>query len=352
MRAWIQDFGRKAKNEGDETRCELLDLFHESIRHLNMKDAQRQFDVSEEGRVLARRIGEPWFVLLFAHGKALARAALQDYRGAINEAVSATALVKEHAEYPMRFCIFQDLVAAFLAVDAQGYAKEIASILGHMTDELTPGATCYWCFNSCGIFYSLAVDQLDEAERRVMDRLADQEIDRTTEKEVRVECFLTLCRLSYRRRDWHCLKKWASAVHEQTDCREPMKLAETQLWTAISLHINGNQTEARQLCRSAISRAARARKRLSAALYEALSGFHELEGNHDRARRVRRGQLEAIRGRGMPGYECVVQLEICRLTALLGKNAEKELAKAKEFAARLKNPQAYLSRLSELDTSR
>src|SRR5205823_5605268 len=84
----------------------------------------------------AQLLSEPWWVLFFDHWKVEALIYYkEDYRAVIDLAVQATLELRKPGfeQYPLRFGVYCNLVAAYLCVDPRGHAGAIREALGYLS---------------------------------------------------------------------------------------------------------------------------------------------------------------------------------------------------------------------------
>ena len=351
MRKWLRDFGLKADRTNDYERAELLDLFNQMATLPKTNSDQQRFDLSEEGRHKARQLNEPWFELLFIHGKMMARRGLQDFHGALDEAMRATVIASSEPDYVLSGCTFHDLIAVYQVVDP--FVPKIRPALQQMEETIPSDSNCQMCINGCSVKERMLVGKPEEAKSLVLKRLAkcDEEDDKREREEDQLSCYLSLAQIASRQKKWKELNKWTAAIGKVVNSGLPLQRAEAFLWKAIDFRVRRHEKSAGSAYQSAIKKLERVSELPSSRLFEAKARFHEIAEDFAAALRVRDDQYEQIKDRGMTGVECFVLVQICWLKKQLAQNFQKELKTAEALASGLSHPKQFFKLLGEVPSS-
>ena len=124
---WIHEFEMLARANGDSERVRLAVLHGEAYGY-RQNDPDRMLAMLEEGRRLAVRLREPWWVLFYDHWKLETLIYYKDdYREVIDLAVRLTLELRkpQYDQFPLRFGVWCNLIASYLCVDPRGYAAAI-----------------------------------------------------------------------------------------------------------------------------------------------------------------------------------------------------------------------------------
>src|SRR5258708_6205493 len=116
---WIHEFEAQARSVGDVQRVRLATIHSEAYDH-RQTDPDQMLAILHDGRRLAVALREPWFVLFFDHWITETFIYYKDdYREVIDLAVRATLEIRKPAydQFPLRFGVYCNLVAAYLCVD-------------------------------------------------------------------------------------------------------------------------------------------------------------------------------------------------------------------------------------------
>ena len=351
MRNWLREFGQKAEKANDVERTELLELFYHMATLPKTGFEQERFDSAEKGRRNARKLAEPWFELLFIHGKMMARQGLQDFRGAIDEAMHATAILSSEPDYVLSGCTYHDLIATFQV--ANPFAPKIQPALAQMEELIPSDSNCQLCINGCNVTERLREGKEEEAKALVLNRLArcDETEDKNDREENQLSGYLSLARIAATQKRWKELQKWTKAMGGVINSGEPVQRAEACLWQAIGFRVRGMEDSANAAYQSAMYKLERVTEIPSSRLFEAKACYHGVIEDWPPALEVRKNQYDQIKNRGMTGVECFVLVQICWLKKQLAQDFQDELKKVEALASRLSHPEKFFKPLGEVPSS-
>jgi hypothetical protein len=351
---WLGEQARAFRERGDPEPLRMLQCYVEAYR-ARETDPDRAFAAFTEGRRLAERLGEPWWVLFYETERLEALLHFKrDYRNVLDMAVQAVLEVRKpaNAHYPGRFAIWDCLVAAYLGIDAEGHEQPIREALDYLEKEIPaePDGSRYLLLARRRIF-ALELGRLQEAYDDCMRELDLAASDKDQSRAVHFATFTycTLCQLAATVGDWKTLDEW-SGIGEKLarqvghDC----ELAEVLAWQAVAARQLGDEERARRVFQTATGHMGRLQMPPKQPYFDALVQYHELTGDLDRAVAVRDAELRTIADKGRLLYECRVRLKRCVLLARLGRLRPDDLAAAREAARKLRRPEKYLAQLDEL----
>src|SRR5262249_3144439 len=137
---WVNEYGKRAQTAGDRERMRLHQILSETwpLRRTAPDVALALYD---QGHRLAERLGEPWQVMLFDHGRLQALSGIaRDYAAALELAVRCAVEARKpvYAQLPQRVCLHEDLIDSYVATDPMGYAPRIEEALEYMAREVRP----------------------------------------------------------------------------------------------------------------------------------------------------------------------------------------------------------------------
>jgi hypothetical protein len=350
---WIRGFEADAQARGDRERLRMAQIHNEAYAH-RQSDPDRMLEILEEGRRLALRLEEPWWVLFFEQWKLETLIYYKDdYRKVIDHAVRLTLELRKPGfeNYPLRFGIWCNLVAAHLCVDPRGYADAIREALAYLQscvpeeggDRYLLQARRHWCAYELG--------DLEEAQRLALQELAmaDSDSELHTAHHHEVDTYKALCWIAFKRQDWPGLLNFATTGEERARAiRYHYELALFQLWRGVCARRDGQEDSARRLIRQGTKRMGRLRQPPGESYYDALAYFHELGGEYQTAWQVRQRELETTLDKGQLAYECQVRLKRVRLLRKMDQPFEEETALAREAAQKLRAPAWYLRELQRI----
>jgi hypothetical protein len=351
---WVEEFHRQALESGDADRARLP-LYHYHAYRYRETDPDHAMSLFEEGGRLARQLNEPWWALFYDDWRVTGMLFFQrDFRRVLDLAVQNTLEVRKplYTQFPLRFSIQRNLVAAYIGIDPSAYVEPIQEALAHLEAEVpVEGGDKYLVLGSRREF-GLELDWLDmaeEASRRSLE-LADADTDRHSATHHATFSYSGLCEVAWRRQDWRVLEE-ASAQGEEAAQKSDlqMELSEFILWQAVVARHKGDEERARRLYRRATGRVSRLQMPPDRSFYDGLSGFHELGDEPAKALQARQAELKEIAGMGRFAYETRCRLRVCRLRAQLGEPLADDLAAARESARKLRHPEACLEELDRIE---
>lgn len=351
---WVGEFAEAARAEDDDDRLRLYDLQQQAFQH-GKSDPAAMLASLEEGRALAQRLGEAWWVLLFDHWRLQCyRHYLLDYKPAGDLAVRATleARKPQYEGLPQRVCLHDDLVGTYLGVDPLGHAEAIEKALEFMASEIRPDFECRYCLQNRRRAFALVRGRLDEAEdcSRVQLAMAADDFSFSTGDHHAVFAYEGLCEVALRCQDWDRLGEFAQVGAETARrANEHIYLATFLLLQALLARRDGDEERAAKLARQGLEQRKRVQALPGSFYYDVLCAYHEAGGQWERALKVRTRQLEETAGKGRLHDECECHLKRCRLLARLQQPLEEALSAARTAARQLRRPEPVLEQLAALE---
>jgi hypothetical protein len=344
---WVYEFQDKMYESGDTERMRLWRLFTISPTPLG-SDPDRALALFEEGRALARQLGEPWWAMFFEHWRLQVLLHFKgDYRAALQSAVpvAVEARKQRYVQLPQRLCIHEDLITAYVGIDPIGHAERIRHALNYMEEEVSPDLECYKCLQELRTAFELAQEHLDAAEAAAMQNLATSQ----DEPHYLSQAYANLCRIAHRRGDNEALRRWAE-VGESTArmAMKPREAVECLAWQALARRREGDEAAATRLYRRAKAGAARLGSPPEEHYYEALATYHHHGGRPDLALKIRERQIKELLGKGQTAVECECRLALCRLLSELGRPVDAAVDAARSVAQDLIDPTPVLAELDRL----
>ena len=347
---WIHEFERQATAAGDRERQRLAQM-HSEAYSFRQSDPDRMMNILDAGRGLARALNEPWWVLFFEHwGLETLIYYKDDYREVIERGVKATLELRKpiYENYPLRFGIYCNLIAAYLCVDPRGYASAIREALDYLRAEVPMEGSDRYLLQARRHWFAYEMGNLDEAQQLALEELAmaDGDPDRHTARHHEVDTCKALCWIAYRRREYESLAQWACTGEQRArEITYRYELALFLLWRALCARRAGDESTARRLFRTGTAAMARLGQPPGESYFDAVAAYHELGGDLNAAWQVRQRELETTRGKGQLAYECLVRLKRTRLVLLMALPTDEEAEAVRQAASRLREPSWYLGEL-------
>jgi hypothetical protein len=245
----------------------------------------------------------------------------------------------------------RNLISAYLGIDPAGYAAVVAEALGYLEGEINREGEDKYLLQGSKAEYAFERGDWEAARRLCQESLAwaAVEDDRGMAEHTSVFDYSMLCEVEWKIGDWTALAEHAT-VGEVLARRvgHTLELGEFLLWQALLARRAGDEARARRLCRRATARVGRLRMPPDVFYHDALSAFHEADGDLERALAAREEELALLRNKGRFAYETRVHVHRCRLLARLGRLTGADLADAGASADRLRDSAPYRQELEQI----
>jgi hypothetical protein len=354
MLEWLSNQEHRFREKNKEAWMRLLDCFKQACLSRE-SDPDFAFASCTACKQIAQEFGDPWLVLflesmrieLLLHFK-------RDYRNVLDMVVQCVADLRKPAcvAYPGRLDIWDELIAAYLGIDAEGYEEEIREAMDCLDKEMPegPNANRYLLLTRRRIF-AMECDRLTDAYDACMQelQLSASDKDQSQATTMAEYTYCTLCTIAALAKDWETLACWSSKAAEF--CRingVHCELAEALAWQAVAALQQGDQEAAQQAHRSAVLEMSRLKLPPTRGYYDALASYHLYRRDRSAALAVRDGELKTIAGWGRLLYECRVHIQRARLLSQLGRLQEPDLLAARDIPRKLRKPEQYLNAIDEI----
>jgi hypothetical protein len=348
----MEDFEREAQARGDAERLRLCAL-HEQAYRFRESDPDRAISLYEEGRRLAQQLSEPAWVLYYQRWRVHALLHFKrDYREVIELAVRNTleARKPQYADLPHRQSTHEDLIGAYMGVDADGYASQIEEALNYL-EEVTPDQLGRRLFlQAMWRDFHLQRGRIDQAFQACQQSLGliGQNYNHPTAQHYGVFVFAALCAIHHHQGDWQRLDEAGEiGVDVAQQVGHKLEMSECLTWRSVAARHAGREDDARKLHLRAANQIARLQMPPTELYFDALCAYHEEAGELESALEVRRRELETVKGWGRFAYECRTLIRLYRLLARQGLPSDAEQAAA-EAAGKLRAPEAYRAAIERI----
>lgn len=351
---WFEEYEREALRSGDVDRLCLATLHRQAYR-FRESDPDHALELLAEGRRLAERLQEPWWVLYYRQYEVHALLHFrQDYRHVLDRAMATALDLRRpvYAGYPRRLMIHGDLVSAYLGIDPAGHAGAIRQALDYLDAEAPAGGDDRYLLLGAQTQFALDLGQLDLADRysRQSLALAADDPDAGRARHFLVFSYAARCAIAERQGDTRLLEQAAGAGEEMArQVGHQVELAGFRLWRALLVRRQGDEAQAGRLYRLAAARLRHLRMPPDSTCRDAECAFHEAAGDLEQALAVREQERGQIRERGRLAYECECEIKRCWLLRRLGRLGADDRAAARAAARRLRLPAAPLARIDRLE---
>jgi hypothetical protein len=348
---WIAEFTRRAT--GDKERLRLVSLLREAYA-FRQREPKRAQALHQEGRELARRLREPWWVLAFQawtihqlvhHSR--------DFRQALDLAVAAALEARKpiYDGCPSRTTVYQDVLAVYYCTDPEGHADHIQEGFRLLDAEHPDDFAARLRQRN---LYRWWAEQSREVERhyaaaqRALALIADNPGHYCC---VHYSTFIYngLCRVHFARAEWSRLAEAAALAEESSrKTGDRVELATSLLWASLYCFHAHDELRARRLEQQAV----RVMDELAVpppdGWFEALCAVHECVGDLEAALAVRDRELVLLQAQGRTISEVFCHRERCRLLASVGRLSAAAVEAGRIAAQRLRFPERHLAELDRI----
>jgi hypothetical protein len=344
---WMADYEKHAQAAGDKRRLRLTEIHQEAWPHRET-DPDHMLRLIEEGRCLADRLKEPWWVLFFYCWRVDVfiywkkdYSNLQDL--AIGNMLQARRAI--YTGFPLNFAIHRQLASVYLGIDPLGYEEQIEELHEFIASEFGLDGEQRFALLNDKVLLVWARGRLDEVEEFALRQLALLDSDDSL-AQYSPSVYMTLCCIAYRRKAWEELGEWARVGEEQSrKAGRQLGVAEFQMCQALLARRRRDEHAARRLHRCAIARIRRLRIASDGAYWDTLRLFHEAGGELERALQVCEQEIASLIGRGRLAMECDGLLQRLRLLAKLGRLSDTDVVATRTTIGRVRKPASYLAKL-------
>jgi hypothetical protein len=355
MNEWLGGRAQEYRDRGDQERLRMIQCYVTAY-HARETDPDLSFASFTEGRNMAQRLQEPWWVLFYEGERVAALLHFKrDFRHVLDMAVQCVMEVRKptNAAYPGRISLWDNMVAAYLGIDAEGYAEQIQQALDYLEKEIPPepDGSRYLLLARQRIFAlecGLLKDAYDGCMREL--KLAADDKDGSRAVHFATFTYCGLCQIAAAVGQWETLAEWSSVGEELArQVGHHCELSEALAWQAVAAQQTGDAERGRRAYQNATTHMSRLKMPPKEGYYQALAAYHEKDGDLTRALAVRDAELQSVVDRGRVLYECRVRIRRAELLARLDQLQPADLDAAREAARKLRAPDKYLAEIDELD---
>ena len=352
---WVADFERRASETRDTDRARLVSLLRRASAFRERNPGQF-LDLCEEGRSLAERLHEPWWVLCF-RAQVLQELVhyLRDFQRGLDQAV-AVALEARKPVYDgcaLRSLVYQDLLAVSFCTDPEGHAdrieagfREVEVLLSNdLGSRLHHLNLQRWCAEQA----RRPLEHYASALRVLA--LAAENPGEHASLHYCSFVYNGLCHVNFSFGRWQELGE-AAALAEEASAKSgnQVELVLSLLWQAFLAFQRQEILSGRRLQRRAVRIMRDQGVPPPDAYFSAKSLCHEQQGELNQALAVRDDELKLVRKQKRTISEVYCHRERCRLLAGLGRLTTTDLDDARAAARRLRWPERHLAELNRLAT--
>lgn len=345
---WCQDYDLQAWREGHPQKKQLLPLMRQAERLKDNARFDEALQILETGLVLAQKLHEPCWEMLFesliAETHIYYRA---DKQAGLDRLVRAATRSYQEAyqQCLMRARVLCNLAAVYFDRDFFGYEDQIREMLDVIANDVPLDEDTYLRMKQLKADFLLEHEQYDAAYEAIQALMPEVEGRPFRER----TAYYVLHRIAFAKGDIPLALDYAKATENYAiQCYAPRRVAEAILWIAAyerHLHLptawHSLQRGLGQFQQYDLPRADD--------YYNALCDYYEQDGHRDKALQLREEQVAVASKIGSASYVVEAHLEHCRLLGRMGRPLDGALENARNSTADLLKPDVYLDRLKRIE---
>lgn len=328
-----------------DERQRLPQCFSEARKYME-KAPQQALSLLDQGRLLADKLAEPFWVLFFEYWQCeMHTFYIEDLNAGMDLAVRMTVEARKplYKQCPVLPRVYRVLLDTYVLCDPVGYEDKIRETLAYMETEITLDYDTHCLLETRKARLADALEDFAEVKAATLRYLALSENNGFQKS----SAYLDLCYISYREGDLDATLGFANEAETWARRFNRRRRVSTALsWQALVARKKGNEETALRHFRQALAQAEELG--VAPSYYEPLCEFHEAGGQSDTALKLRERQLSELAGKGYNHDECELRLKRCRLLGRMGLPLDDEVAEARTAGDRLLKPARFLAKLDRV----
>jgi hypothetical protein len=354
IRDWLNSETQRFLDTNDKARLRLAEYSSQGYE-LRERDPDQAIAIFREAKRQAEALNEPWWALHY-HNKWV-EALLhfkRDHASALDLAMAGVTEARKPTNelFPGSLAAWDNLVTAYLGIDAEGYEEVIVQALDHLDREIPPEPdTPRYLLLARRETFAMELDRFKDAYDACMKALELASSDGSQSRAAHFATFVycNLCKIASTIAAWDTLAEWAQVGEELArEVGHHCELGEVLAWQAVAALQRGDREKAQRAYQTATAHMGRIRMPPKRGYFDALEAYHEKLGEFERALAARQAELEAIRGQGRLLDEARVRCKLALWRARLGLLQADDLEQARQAAGKLRKPQRHLNLLQQI----
>lgn len=337
---WFNSYYRR-----QDERVRLPDCFSQARKYME-KAPQQSLALLDQGRLLAEKLTEPFWVLFFDYWRCeMYTFYIEDLRAGMDLAVRVAVEARKplYKQCPVLPRVYRILLDSYVLSDPIGYEDKIRETIAYMQNEIMLDYDTHCLLETRIARLADALEDRDELKAATLRYLALSEHNGFQKS----SAYLDLCYISYREGDLEATLDYA--FEAETWARRfnrKRRISSALSWQALVARKRGDEETAERLFRQALAQAEELG--VPPSYYEPLCEFHEAGGQADNALKLRDRQINELAGKGYNHDECELRLKRCRLLGRMGLPLDDEIAEARKAGDRLLKPARFLAKLNRV----
>lgn len=348
--SWIHEFQADALRKGDLQRLRLIEYQSEAWHHFE-SNPQQSLQVLYAARDLAEQLHEPCWMLYYDSwlGECL-NLYLTDFINGMQHAMKTVVEIRkpEYARCTMRCRGYRIVIESYIYSDPVGYADKIRELIAYTDTEIPIDYDTYGILKKRESELEFALGRIEPAiqcAKIYLERSAERLV--TFHMAYAYEMLVHYMYLQGQNNIAHQLIIECEKMARDNQRHSLVAIA--QAWRAVFNLMDGNKDDAAKLYRMATNNMSQLGMSVSLSYYEAIAAYNEKNDNPEGALDIRNKQFDGVKGRGGYYLETEALLKKARLLGRMGQDTKLTVARARDIAKNLQQPQHLLDRLQYVD---
>ncbi len=313
--------------------------------HFNT-DPDRAIAMIEEAIGIAKTLEEPYWEMEARHW--LAQVLVLKKRD-FTKGLPLTVQSATEARHPMykdwttRICLYQDLIAAYIGVDALTHAEAIEVALDRMQAEAPPSSQCFHCLFGERTSFELNRGNLNAAKLVGQTYLSNANTDYHHSY-----AQIHLMYIAFLEDDWAAVLRHAEAAEKVSRPHHVNNLVKALVWQAVAHLKLGDIEKGHSLFLQSEAERELCGVTFGMQYWTGRVMYYEFSGDLDAAITARQTHLNTIAGLGALREEAEAWLDLCRLQKQQGDIHLETLEQTRTAIERLQTKGGLPGRLEQL----
>ena len=350
---WINVLYDRAMRDGDHPRLRMIDFYNQAHR-VSDDCPDERLGLLEAGRALAVQLNEPWCVMFFEDWKITTLFFKQDIRGGLDLAARAVLEVNKpiYDGSPMRASINLSLAAAYRSIDPIFHQNAIRAAFDVIREQCAAFDDFEPFYRQQWAYFLNEVDD-PQALTAAWDYVAAARNCSTEYLRAHygMSALNLVCKVLVMREP-QTARVLLGELSAQAETyahvqKRSFLIATSLMWRAVAARWGGDESDARQF----YERAFAIQNRMDTptiAVHPGAIVYHRANEEWDEALRVCQCELRLLRKQKKAFQETELRLKKCELLKLAGRDATRDIARARAAARELKSRAYWDAKLEAL----
>jgi len=348
IQEWYTAQIKAAKAANDQAILRLVGLY-DSAMNCAETDPDQALALLAQGQADAQQLDRPCWTLFFDHWQvAVNLFHKRDFKTALDRAVRCAVEARKaiYQTCPMVSRVHLGVLDAYIRTDPISYEKQVRDTIAYLQANFDSDEEIRSLMIARQYYLEMVMSRYDAALQLALQHLANA----GTNNHRLVGAYQQLTDVCYRLDNPKEGLGYAQTGETQARRgKHHLRALVTFLaWQTLFTRQLGDSTAARRFHNVTLSHASQVGAKLYESYYNALCLYYELEGQFERALRLRDVELAEILETNSLYDEGKIYIWRLRLLTKMGLPLDKDLAAARAIAAKMTKPEFYLAKLDRV----